>query len=156
KRAAHEPLRITLMTGASLGNDTDKMLAEANVLARRLPFQVDPTLRRKINAGEVMFVDQHLSETVEQLRGRQIAPVDVAVVEAVAITETGGIVPTTSVGNSASFAMLAQKVIVEINLNMPAGLEGLHDIYLPTPRPHRQPIALVSVDQRIGLPYIPV
>ncbi|EHP39772.1 acetyl-CoA hydrolase [Cupriavidus basilensis OR16] len=113
-------------------------------------------MRRKINAGEVMFVDQHLSETVEQLRGRQITPVDVAVVEAVAITESGGIVPTTSVGNSASFAMLAQKVIVEINLNMPAGLEGLHDIYLPTPRPQRQPIALVSVDQRIGLPYIPV
>ncbi|MDR3382181.1 acetyl-CoA hydrolase/transferase family protein [Cupriavidus basilensis] len=155
-RAAHEPLRITLMTGASLGNDTDKMLAEANVLARRLPFQVDATLRRKINAGEVMFIDQHLSETVEQLRGRQIAPVDVAVVEAVAITESGGIVPSTSVGNSASFAMLAQKVIVEINLSMPAGLEGLHDIYLPTARPHRQPIPLVSVDQRIGLPFIPV
>ncbi|MGO4326700.1 acetyl-CoA hydrolase/transferase family protein [Cupriavidus sp. 2TAF22] len=156
RRAQTEPLRITLMTGASLGNDTDKILSEANVLARRLPFQVDPTLRRKINAGEVMFIDQHLSETVEQLRGRQIAPVDVAVVEAVAITETGGIVPTTSVGNSASFAMLASKVIVEINLNMPAGLEGLHDIYLPTPRPYRQPIPLIAAEQRIGLPYIPV
>ena len=48
---------------------------------------------------------------------RHIAPVDVAVVEAVAITETGAIIPTTSVGNSASFAILADKVIVELNLS---------------------------------------
>ncbi|MDE2203963.1 MAG: propionyl-CoA--succinate CoA transferase, partial [Burkholderiaceae bacterium] len=156
RRAAHEPLRITLMTGASLGNDIDKVLAEADVIARRLPFQADATLRRKINAGEVMFIDQHLSETVEQLRSRQIAPLDVAVVEATAITENGGIVPTTSVGNSASFAVLAKQVIVEINLNMPANLEGLHDIFFPVQRPYRQPIPLISAEQRIGLPYIPI
>ncbi|CAG2144310.1 Succinyl-CoA:coenzyme A transferase [Cupriavidus yeoncheonensis] len=156
RRAASEPLRITLMTGASLGNDIDKVLAQADVIARRLPFQSDETLRRKINAGEVMFIDQHLSETVEQLRSGQIAPVDVAVVEAVAITEQGGIVPSTSVGNSASFAMLARKVIVEINLNMPLGLEGFHDIYFPVQRPYRQPIPLISAEQRIGLPYIPI
>jgi len=156
RRAATEPLRITLMTGASLGNDIDKVLAQADVIARRLPFQSDETLRRKINAGEVMFIDQHLSETVEQLRSGQIAPVDVAVVEAVAITEQGGIIPSTSVGNSASFAMLAKKVIVEINLNMPLELEGLHDIYFPVQRPYRQPIPLISAEQRIGLPYIPI
>ncbi|MGO7778242.1 hypothetical protein ACC741_37515, partial [Rhizobium johnstonii] len=62
-----------------------------------------------INAGEVMFIDQHLSETVESLRSGQVPQVDVAVVEATAITEDGGIVPTTSVGNSASFAILAPK-----------------------------------------------
>ncbi|MBN9696706.1 MAG: acetyl-CoA hydrolase/transferase family protein [Zoogloea sp.] len=156
ERAAREPLQITLMTGASLGNDIDKVLAEANVISRRIPFQADPTLRRKINGGEVKFIDQHLSETVEQLRSGQIAPVDIAVVEATAITENGGIVPTTSVGNSASFAVLAKKIIVEINLTMPLGLEGLHDIYIPTYRPHRLPIPLISPEQRIGLPYIPV
>ncbi|RTL34008.1 MAG: propionyl-CoA--succinate CoA transferase, partial [Rhodocyclaceae bacterium] len=156
ERATREPLKITLMTGASLGNDIDKVLTETNVIARRIPFQSDPTLRRKINAGEVAFIDQHLSETVEQLRSGQIAPVDIAVVEATAITENGGIVPTTSVGNSASFAVLAKKIIVEINVKMPEGLEGLHDIYIPTYRPHRLPIPLISPEQRIGLPYIPV
>ena len=156
ERAAREPLHITLMTGASLGNDIDKVLTDANVISRRIPFQSDPTLRRKINAGEVMFIDQHLSETVEQLRSGQIAPVDIAVVEATAITENGGIVPTTSVGNSASFAVLAKKIIVEINLTMPAELERLHDIYIPTYRPHRLPIPLIAPEQRIGLPYIPV
>ena len=68
ERASREPLQITLMTGASLGNDIDKVLTDANAISRRIPFQSDPTLRRKINAGEVMFIDQHLSETVELLR----------------------------------------------------------------------------------------
>ena len=156
QRAKTEPLKITLITGASLGNDLDKQLAEAHVLSRRIPFQSDPALRKAINAGEVMFVDQHLSETVELLRTQQLGPVDVAVIEAVAITEQGGIIPTTSVGNSASFAILAKKVIVEINLSQPLLLEGLHDIYIPTRRPVRHPIPVVAPENRVGLPFIPV
>jgi len=66
ERARSESLKITLMTGASLGGDIDKTLTEAGALSRRIPFQADPTLRAAINRGEVMFVDQHLSETVEQ------------------------------------------------------------------------------------------
>ena len=38
ERAAHEPLRITLMTGASLGNDIDKVLTEARVIATLKPW----------------------------------------------------------------------------------------------------------------------
>lgn len=156
ERAKTDPLQITLLTGASLGNDLDKILAEAKVTARRMPFQSDATLRRAINAGEVMFIDQHLSHTVEQLRTRQIKGVDIAVIEAIAITENGGIIPTTSVGNSASFAILAEKVIVEINVGQPLALEGLHDVFIPTYRPNRMPIPVVAADSRIGLPYIPI
>src|SRR3989344_4410121 len=155
-RNPREPLQITLMTGASLGHDADKVLSDAGVTARRLPFQVDASLRQRINAGEVMSIDQHLSETVELLRNRQLAPVDVAVIEATCITEDGHIVPTTSVGNSASFAILARQVIVEVNLSMPLELQGLHDIYIPSYRPHRQPIPLVDVAQRIGTTAIPI
>lgn len=156
ERARQSPFKITLVTGASLGNDLDKQLTEAHVLARRIPFQSDPALRKAINAGEVMFVDQHLSETVEHLRTKQLGPIDVAVVEAVAITSDGAIIPTTSVGNSATFAILAEKVIVEINLSQPAELEGLHDIYIPTRRPFREPIPVVSPESRVGLPFIPI
>ncbi|MVA79273.1 succinate CoA transferase [Agrobacterium vitis] len=156
ERARKHPLKITLMTGASLGNDLDKTLVEAHVVSRRMPFQADPALRKAINAGEVMFIDQHLSETVEQLRTGQIAPVDIAIVEAVAITEHGGIVPTTSVGNSASFAILAKKVIIELNLSQPITLEGLHDIYIPSRRPARMPIPVVTPESRVGLPYISI
>ncbi len=138
------------MTGASLANDVDRILTEAGVLARRLPFQADPVLRQALNDGKVTFVDQHLSETVELLRSRQMGPIDVAIVEAVAITEDGGIVPTTSVGNSATFAILAEKVIVEIDLSQPPELEGMHDLYIPTRRPFREPIPVVAPESRVG------
>ncbi|MDU9411506.1 acetyl-CoA hydrolase/transferase family protein [Pseudomonas sp. zfem005] len=156
ERARQQPLQITLMTGASLGNDLDKQLTEAGVLARRMPFQVDSTLRKAINDGSVMFIDQHLSETVEQLRNHQLKLPDIAVIEAVAITEEGHIVPTTSVGNSASFAIFAKRVIVEINLAHDTNLEGLHDVYIPTYRPTRTPIPLTRVDDRIGTTAIPI
>ncbi|NDP60734.1 MAG: succinate CoA transferase, partial [Oxalobacteraceae bacterium] len=150
ERARQSPFKITLMTGASLGNDVDKLLTEAGVLARRLPFQADPVLRAAINRGEVMYVDQHLSETVEMLRTRQLGPIDIAIVEAIAITETGAIIPSTSIGNSASFAILADKVIVEINLNQSLELEGLHDIFIPKHRPHREPMPLMTPSDRVG------
>jgi succinyl-CoA:acetate CoA-transferase len=156
ERARAKPMKITLMTGASLGNDLDRTFADVHLLARRIPFMSDPGLRRAINAGEVMYIDQHLSETVEQLRTCQLPPVDIAIIEALAITESGGIVPTTSVGNSASFALLADKVIVEINTSQSEALEGLHDIYIPTYRPTRTPIPVVAPDSRVGFPFIPV
>lgn len=155
-RAKHDPFKITLITGASLGHDIDKILCEAGVTKRRLPFQVDTTLRKAINCGEVLFIDQHLSHTVEQMRARQMPQADCAIIEAVAITETGGIVPTTSVGNSAGLAAGAKKVIVEINMSVSPQWEGLHDIYLPAERPGRPPIPLMEVDSRIGAPFIPV
>jgi acyl-CoA hydrolase len=43
---------------------------------------VDNTLRKAINNGEVMFIDQHLSETVEQMRNLQLKKPDVAIIEA--------------------------------------------------------------------------
>lgn len=150
ERAKQHPMQLSVITGASLGHNSDGMMAEANLLSRRLPFQVDTTLRRKINAGDVMFIDQHLSETVEQLRSNQLPAIDIAVIEAVAITEEGGIIPTMSVGNSASFAQQAKHIIIELNTSVPTSLEGLHDVYIPQSRPQRTPIPLVASDQRIG------
>lgn len=156
ERAAEQPLSITLMTSASLGNDIDAHLTDAGVIARRLPFQVDATLREATNDGRVMFIDEHLSEIVERLRHGDLGRMDVAVIEACAINEDGSIVPTTSVGNSPTFAQLADMVIVEINQAAPEGLEGLHDIYVPGTRPKRQPIPIVDVAGRIGDNAIPL
>ncbi|MGO2013031.1 MAG: acetyl-CoA hydrolase/transferase family protein [Pseudoalteromonas sp.] len=156
EQVKNNPIKINLMTGASLGNDLDKLLTEAGILARRMPFQVDSTLRKAINNGEVMFIDQHLSETVEHLRNHQLTMPDVAVIEAVAITEEGHIVPTTSVGNSASFSIFAKEIIIEINMLHSPELEGLHDIYIPSYRPTRTPVPLVKVDDRIGSKAIPI
>ena len=156
ERARQAPLHLTLLTGASLGNDSDGLMANAGVVARRMPFQADAALRRKINTGEVMFIDQHLSETAEQLRSGDLKPVDIAVIEAVAITEDGSIIPTMSVGNTASFAQQAAQVIIEINLAAPLALEGFHDIYVPHARPEREPIPLTSPLQRIGATAIAI
>lgn len=73
-----------------------------------------------------------------------------------AITQHGGIVPTTSVGNSANFAILAEKVIVEINLTQPLMLEGLHDIYIPTHRPTRDPVPGHSAGKPRGRGTVPI
>jgi succinyl-CoA:acetate CoA-transferase len=156
ERARTAPLHLTLLTGASLGNDSDGLMANAGVVARRMPFQADAALRRKINTGEVMFIDQHLSETAEQLRSGDLKPVDIAVIEAVAIRADGAIIPTMSVGNTASFAQQAAQVIIEINLSAPLALEGFHDIYVPAVRPERGPIPLTSPLQRIGATAIAI
>jgi succinyl-CoA:acetate CoA-transferase len=149
-----ERLRIRLLSGASLG-ELDAQLAAHDLLSLRAPYQGDATLRSSINEGDVGYVDQHLSETAEWVRAGYWGDIDLAIIEAVAITEDGGIIPTTSVGNSPVFVQCAKRVVVEINQSVPQELEGLHDIYLPESRPHRSPIPLVHAGDRIGTPYIP-
>jgi succinyl-CoA:acetate CoA-transferase len=51
---------------------------------------------------------------------------------------------------------LAEKVIIEINLTQPLALEGIHDVYIPTRRPFREPIPVVAPESRVGLPFIPI
>src|SRR5450830_1464342 len=54
ERAREHPLNINLITGASLGRGLDGQMAEAGLLARRMPFQGDPVLRKAINEGRVV------------------------------------------------------------------------------------------------------
>lgn len=144
------PLKITLATGASLGNKIDQKLAEANVLSRRYPYQADPALRKKINNGEVMYVDQHLSSTADDMRHHNLPRPNIAIIAAIAITEDGQIIPTASVGNSANFAEFADQIIVEIDRTIDPVLEGAHDIYVAASRPNRGPIPLTQSNDRIG------
>ncbi|WP_116787934.1 succinate CoA transferase [Flavobacterium psychrotrophum] len=155
-RAAEEQIGITLITGASLGHTTDSDLANANALYKRMPFQVDAALRKKINSGDVLFIDQHLSETAEQLSNGHLPALDFAVIEALGVDENGNIIPTTSVGNSATFAKLAKKIIIEINTAIPTSFKGIHDILVPDAYPHRNVLPVTAADTRIGIDYIPV
>lgn len=148
-------IQIDLYTGASLGN-MDRRLAEAGLLRRRFPFQVDKVMRNSINQGDILFSDLHLSEMAEQIRSGALRDVDLAIVEATSITEEGSIVPSTSVGNNSLFIERAKKVIVELNLAQPLELEGVHDIYMPENQLNRQPIGIMKPDDRIGTTAIPV
>lgn len=156
QRIMELPLTIDLLTGGALGHDIDKQLADAGAVKRRAPFQADNTLRRAINSGHVMYTDSHPAKQAEQLRSGHLGPVDMAVIEACALTEDGYIVPTTSVDNAALFAQQARHIIIEINHSVPAELEGLHDIYMPRARPGRRPIPIVKPHERIGTPHIPI
>ncbi len=150
EHAKTHPLKITLATGASLGNSIDGRLNEAHAIERRYPYQADPGLRKSINAGEVMYIDQHLSEMADNIRHHNLPSINVAIVAATAITEDGQIIPTGSCGNSANFIEIADHVIVEIDNTINPVLEGVHDIYVPKARPNRAPIPLIHVGDRIG------
>lgn len=150
-----EDFKVNVFTGASLGSDVDKLFAEAGILGKRLPFQADAAMRKGINQGDFLFVDQHLSHTAELIRGN-VMDVDVAILEAVAISEDGMVIPTTSIGNSLAFASNAKSIIVEINMAQSTQLEGLHDVYQPGKQGDRDPIPLVKPDDRIGEQGIPV
>lgn len=156
ERARKEPFKINVYTGASLGSRIDELMAEVGMVEKRIPFQADRTMRQKINEGEMFFLDEHLSHMAEKIRNGVLAPIDVAVIEAVAITEEGHIIPTTSVGNSALFAKYAKHVIIELNIEQPAALEGLHDIYNINDYGEREPISIMKANDRIGTTAIPV
>ncbi|MDA2311931.1 MULTISPECIES: acetyl-CoA hydrolase/transferase family protein [Bacillus cereus group] len=147
--------KVNVYTGASLGSDVDKLFAEAGILGKRLPFQADATMRKGINNGDFLFVDQHLSHTAELLRA-DVMDIDFAILEAVAITEEGMIIPTTSIGNSLAFSLNAKSIIIEMNMAQSAQLEGLHDLYEPGKQGERLPIPLVKTNDRIGTIGIPI
>lgn len=155
-RAEFEPMQITLVTGASLGHGTDGVLANAGAVGLRFPFQVDPVMRGAINKGNVLFIDQHLGETAELLKNGNFPEIDIAIIEATLIEEDGGIVPTTSVGNSAVFASLAKKVILEVNTSIPLSVAGVHDIFETGIYPNHSMIPITAPDTRIGTPSIHV
>ena len=156
RRAETERFKVDVLSGASLGSGVDKLLAEAGIVNKRAPFQAEPAMRKKINEGEMLFVDHHLSQTAEWIRAGVIGPIDFAVIEALSITADGMIIPTTSVGNSSVFVEHAKNVIIEINLSQPELFEGIHDIYEPGMQGQRSPIPLTKVDDRIGTKGIPV
>lgn len=152
---AGEKLKVGLFTGASVGDELDGALARAGAISRRLPYQTNDSMRKAINSGSTSFVDMHLSHTPQYTRYSFLGPIDVAIVEAVAITEEGHIVPSTSVGATPAYVEMAKMVIVEINTSQPLELEGMHDIYTSQSPPARSPIPLTAAGDRIGTPYIP-
>lgn len=155
KRMESSPFKIDLWTGASVGDEADGALARVDGIHRRYPYQTNGDLRKSINSGKVSYSDLHLSHMAQQVRYGFYGPCDVAIIEAVAITEDGGIIPSTSVGNSPTFVSQAKKVIVEINVSQPLDLIGMHDIYEPLDPPHRKAIPLEGVGDRIGTEAIP-
>ncbi len=151
---AGRKVKIDLYSGASVGPEVDRELAEAGVIARRIPYQTNSSMRKSINAGEIGYIDMHLGRSPEFVAMGHVRKPDVALVEALAITEEGDLIPTTSVGNTPTYVDMADIVIVEVALAKPLALEGMADVYMCDKPPFRQPIPLTRPGQRIGTPYI--
>jgi len=149
--------QVGLWTGASTAPDADGVLAAAHGISTRLPYNSDPTLRGMINAGDVRYIDAHLSHSAQQMWFGFYGKLDVAVVEVTAALPDGLLVPSSSVGNNKTWLDQAERVILEVNHWQPRELEGFHDIYYGTALPpSRRPIMLTEALQRIGEPYLHV
>jgi len=153
--ARGEDFRVKVMTGASTAPELDGVLARVEGIELRLPYQSDPHLRERINAGELHYIDMHLSHVAQHTWFGFFGAVDVAVIEVTAITEDGHLVPSSSVGNNKTWLEQADRVILEVNRWQPSALEGMHDVYYGTALPpNRKPIPLLYPDDRIGEPWL--
>lgn len=151
-----KPYKIRVLTGASTGASLDDALAEADAMSWRAPYQSSSVLRKRINKGDVDFVDMHLSHVPQLVLFGFFGKVDVAVIEATEVTPDGKIYLTTSVGASPTFLHVADKVIIERNAAVSRGISDMADIVIPDRPPFRHGLDLESPMQRIGKPYAEV
>ncbi len=152
-------LRFNLFIGASVGVETEDRWASLDMIDRRWPYQTGKNIQKGINSGKIRMGDKHLSMFAQDLGygfytkdsgGR----LDLAIIECSAITEEGGLVLTSSCGAVPEIVRIADKIIIEINTEMPS-YEGLHDIIMAAEPPHRRPFLITRVDDRDGTPHVP-
>ncbi len=152
-----QKFQVNIFTGASTGPELDGALAMAGGINLRLPYQSDPETRKRINAGEMDYMDIHLSHVAQFVEYGFLGKMDWALIEVTAVLEDGRLIPSSSLGNNKTWIEQADKVIIEVNSWQPTELEGMHDIYYGLqPPPQRQPIPLMQAGQRIGTPYLHV
>jgi succinate CoA transferase len=156
EHAAGRPFRIHVLTGASTGDAVDGVLARADAIISRVPYQSDSNIRNLINEGKVHYHDMHVSHYAQQVKQKIFGEIDLAIVEAADISDSGEVLFTTALGLASTFCRHAKKVVVELNEYHPRKIRGLHDIYETELAPHTRPIPLVTVRDRIGTEMIKV
>ena len=150
------PFKIGMFTGASTGDHLDGALARAEAVKFRTPYQSNKDMRTLLNAHGAEYFDMHLSELAQSLRYGFLGRVDVAIVEAVDVTEAGEIVPAEGVGILPTICRMADKILIELNRFHPKALRGIHDIYEPEDPPMRREIPVYKPSDRIGQPFVKV
>lgn len=146
-------LSLTVVSGGSTGEEVDTELIRANAIERRFPYQARPESREAINNGSLAFHDRHISSLGDEVRYGNLADIEVAVIEAIAVGD-GWLIPSTSIGHSPAFVEAADELFIEINESQPLDLQHLHDIYKRRLPPDRKPISLDEPDERIGSPRL--
>ncbi len=150
EHAEGRPFKVNVYTGASTSGLADGVLAEANAVAHRYPYQSDSALRARINNRDCDYSDIHLSLMPQHVRYGYLPTPRTAIIEAAAITAEGEITLTTAGGNSPTFCQVAERIIIELNTYHKPELAEMHDIYMPLDPPHRRAIDIYSPSDRIG------
>jgi succinyl-CoA:acetate CoA-transferase len=145
---------LTIATGASVGDNMDGVMARAKLVSHRFPYMSNGDMRKQVNAGEMGYADMHLSHIPTFVNQRIGYHLDIAVIEAAAVTECG-LIPAVSGCWSDTQVRMADKVILEVNQAIPLSVEGMHDFFEIGIPPHAKPIPILTPADRIGSPYIP-
>lgn len=146
-------IRIDLLCAGPLSAEIEDDLVDARGIRTRIGVVGSEKLRAAVNRNEVRFIEGKGAQLPLQVRRGWFGTVDMAVVEAIGLTREGHIIPATTVYDAPEWIDAASRVIVEINLNRPMALEGLHDVY----RRGADPIPIVGNPlKRIGDPYFRV
>ena len=148
--AEGKEFQIKLFTGASSSDHVDGVLSRAKAVSHRFPYQSSKDMRTAINAGEVAYADLHLSGYPQFINYGFLGPIDIACIEVADYTEDGELVLTAAVGASPTFCRNAKHILLEHNTYHPKSVVGMHDLYELENPPHRKPIPLTRVRDRIG------
>lgn len=160
--AEHEAGRsfqVSILSGASTSQSIEGDMAIAKAIKFRTPFSTNRDFRDHANIGEIDYEDMHLGHMGERLRRGFYGEIDWAIIEVseleegenlckAYLTSAGGIVPT--------IARLARHVIIEKNSFHSPSSRHLHDVYEISECPHREPIPIRKVNDRIGTDYVAI
>jgi succinate CoA transferase len=161
-KAEHEKgneFKVSVFTGASTGQSTDGVLANAGALKFRAPYTTNADFRSHVNKNEIAYNDLHLSHMAQELRYGFFGKLNWGIIEVCKIEEAGDnyrVYLTSAGGISPTVAKMAEKIIIELNHFHSEGVAQLHDVYQPLDAPFRQPIMITKVSDRIGTPYLEI
>ncbi len=158
KNGLQQTLDLKLLVGASRSADSEARWGELGITGERWTFTNSKGFRDKVNRGEVLMGDKHIGMFPQDIlygfysepRGDKI---DLAVIEATAINEHGGIILAAGVGAAPELIRAAKHVIIELNTYLPS-FEGLHDIVTAELPPDKKPLLINKVSDRIGVPFV--
>lgn len=153
EQAVGRAFRVNVI-GVATGPLIDGVMGRA--IDFRTPYQAEPHMRERVNAGECRFVDMHLSQVTQALRYGFFGPLHWAVLEAAEVTPEGEILLTSCVGPAPTICTRAERIVIELNRRAPLALRGIHDIYEPADPPHRREIPIYRAPDRIGEPVLKV
>ncbi|MEA4895309.1 MAG: acetyl-CoA hydrolase/transferase C-terminal domain-containing protein [Oscillospiraceae bacterium] len=141
---------LTLINGAARGEMHLGAMAGSGILKKFSGFLYNEDARNVVNAGGMAFADYHLGQLSTKIKNGVYGKIDYAIIECCKIREDGSLVPTLSAGITESIVKYADKILIELNLSVPAEVEGFHDFGV------NYRTIINSPADRLGVPYIQI